>query len=140
MIFLSLFLQVIDLIAVIHQLTWPIYSGQTWYNSQLWWTQGRHFGMVSPLSQLAPKRDYLGGAIVDTFHPKGGPSDNVLESDAARLEKIWTWDVGPTLVYCWASVVDTGPTVNQLWADVSSGWVGHEMTAMTLHFAEHVQW
>ena len=28
-------------------------------------------------------------------------------------------DVGPTLVYCWADVVDGGPTVNQRWADVS---------------------
>ena len=24
-------------------------------------------------------------------------------------------DVGPTLVYCWANVVDVGPTVNQRW-------------------------
>ena len=30
-----------------------------------------------------------------------------------------TWDVGPTLVYCLATVVDGGPTVNQRWANVS---------------------
>ena len=30
-----------------------------------------------------------------------------------------TWDDGPTLVYCWPSVVDGGPTVNQRWAHVS---------------------
>ena len=30
-----------------------------------------------------------------------------------------TWDVGPTLVYCWANVVDGGSTVNQRWANVS---------------------
>ena len=27
-----------------------------------------------------------------------------------------TWDVGPTLVNCWANVVDGRPTVNQRWA------------------------
>ena len=30
-----------------------------------------------------------------------------------------TWDAGPTLVYCWANVVDGGPTVKQRWANVS---------------------
>ena len=30
-----------------------------------------------------------------------------------------TLDVGPTLVYCWANVVDSGPTVNQRWAKIS---------------------
>ena len=30
-----------------------------------------------------------------------------------------TWDVGPTLVYCWANVVDGEPTVNQRWANFS---------------------
>ena len=30
-----------------------------------------------------------------------------------------TWGVGPTLVYCWANVVDGGPTVIQRWANVS---------------------
>ena len=30
-----------------------------------------------------------------------------------------TWDVDPTLFYCWANVVDGGPTVNQRWANVS---------------------
>ena len=30
-----------------------------------------------------------------------------------------TWDVWPTLVYCWANLVDGGPTVNQRWANVS---------------------
>ena len=30
-----------------------------------------------------------------------------------------TLDAGPTLVYCWASVVDGGRTVNQRWANVS---------------------
>ena len=30
-----------------------------------------------------------------------------------------TCAVGPTLVYCWASVVDGGPAVNQCWANVS---------------------
>ena len=30
-----------------------------------------------------------------------------------------TWDVGPTLVYCWANIVDGGPTVNHCWANVS---------------------
>ena len=30
-----------------------------------------------------------------------------------------TWGVRPTLVYCWPTVVDVGPTVNQRWANVS---------------------
>ena len=30
-----------------------------------------------------------------------------------------TGDVGPALVYCWATVVDDGPTANQRWANVS---------------------
>ena len=34
-----------------------------------------------------------------------------------------TWNIGPTLVYCWANVVDGGPTVNQRWANVSFCWV-----------------
>ena len=29
-----------------------------------------------------------------------------------------TWDVGPTLAYCWPTVYDVGPTVNQRWANV----------------------
>ena len=41
-----------------------------------------------------------------------------------RLTFAETWDVGSTLVYCWAHVVDGGPTVNQRWANVSCllGW------------------
>ena len=31
-----------------------------------------------------------------------------------------TCDVDPTLVYCWSTVYDVGPTVNQRWANVSS--------------------
>ena len=30
-----------------------------------------------------------------------------------------TWEAGPALVYCLASVVDGGPTVNQRWANVT---------------------
>ena len=30
-----------------------------------------------------------------------------------------TWDVGPTLAYCWPTVYDVGPTLNQRWANVS---------------------
>ena len=30
-----------------------------------------------------------------------------------------TCDVGTTLVYCWANVVDGGPTVHQRWANAS---------------------
>ena len=36
-----------------------------------------------------------------------------------------TWDVDPMLVYCWPTVYDAGPTVNQRWANVSCffGWL-----------------
>ena len=30
-----------------------------------------------------------------------------------------TWDIGPTLVYCWTTVYDVGPTANQSWPSVS---------------------
>ena len=30
-----------------------------------------------------------------------------------------TCDIGPTMVYCWATVYDAGPTVNQRWPNLS---------------------
>ena len=42
-----------------------------------------------------------------------------------------TCEIGPTLVYCWANVVDGGPTVNQRWADVSC-LVGHMLSQASM--------
>ena len=36
------------------------------------------------------------------------------------MQRYTAWDIGQTLVYCWASVYDAGPTVSQRWANVSS--------------------
>ena len=40
------------------------------------------------------------------------------------VSHIPAWVVGPALVYCWPTVYDAGPTVNQRWANVSCllGW------------------
>ena len=44
-----------------------------------------------------------------------------------------TWNVGPTLVYCWATVYDVDPTVNQRWANVSCllGYEGKTVFKLT---------
>ena len=45
-------------------------------------------------------------------------TNSLLVSNAGSQQ---TWDVDPALVYCWASVVNGGPTVNQRWANASIG-------------------
>ena len=41
-----------------------------------------------------------------------------------------TWDVGPTLIYCWPTVYDVGPTVNQRRTNVSC-FLGRQNTQQT---------
>ena len=50
---------------------------------------------------------------VGSASQKLGHYYNNLESSARAQQ---TWDGGPTLVYCWPTVYDVGPTVNQRWA------------------------
>ena len=51
-----------------------------------------------------------------TFYLLEGQLKTHTDQVAAAQE---TWNVGATLVYCWASVEDGGPAVNQRWANVS---------------------
>ena len=49
----------------------------------------------------------------------------------SRVATQQTWEVGQALVYCWANVIDGGPTINQRnWASVSC-LLG---SSRTLHF------
>ena len=47
-----------------------------------------------------------------------------------------TWDVDPMLVYCWATVVDGGPTIKQRWA-IASCLLGTIYLGKTTEFQKH---
>ena len=64
-----------------------------------------HSGNVHP--DLSPKRPMFSVSVL-------------VHTTPCRMLRLYMhrWVVGPMLVYCWASVVDGGPTVNQRWANV----------------------
>ena len=51
--------------------------------------------------------------------PRAAPSLITPPSPQTQAHSQQTRDVLPMLVYCWASVVDDGPTLNQHWLNVS---------------------
>ena len=85
-------------------------------NNKAW----RHWRCGPPINKT--HYQYFWGDFLQCNYPILWPLlRNSINRDTQSILIQQTWYIAPMLVYCWASVVDGGPTLNQHWVDVFSG-------------------
>ena len=67
---------------------------------------------TTPEAEITGPFSYQAGKIINTEVESGGQRDKNQLKVHSNQEEISQRDVNQMLVYCWAHVVDVGPTIN----------------------------